>query len=446
MLERWLLAAMLITVSAVALAMFVDETREFDSSVEALQLEQSALATAVAADFEARLAAYEEDQDGLADSATVIPRLLGGAIALEQPRSRIFLLARPGRAGLLSTSGRSVRSALLERALRDEATGIQLPRSEAARLGLPQRVAVAGISRVRSARGPWRVIVLASAERLRARERHAQLRFLLGVGVATLLVTGFGGLALRQQRHRLEAARELAVAALERDRERLLAKTDKMATLAALSSGIAHEVATPLGTITARVEQVLPAVADNVRATAALRVVLDQVERIQRVIRGVLGLSRGEPPAREQAHAEAIARAALSMVQHRLGEAGVSSELLLAGELPAISCERTLLEQALANLLLNACDASRRGSRVRLRVELQQELLAFVVEDEGEGIPAETAERARDPFFTTKPSGHGTGLGLAIAQEIVSSHGGSLSLETREAPRGTRATIRLQHL
>src|SRR5690606_23614467 len=128
-------------------------------------------------------------------------------------------------------------------------------------LGLPHRIAVAAIRRVDARHASWNIVAIASAERLRARERHAQLRFSLGLLVVTLLVTGFGGLALRDQRQKLVVARELEIAALQRDRERLLAKADKMATLAALSSGIAHQIATPLSTIVARVEQVLPAVA-----------------------------------------------------------------------------------------------------------------------------------------------------------------------------------------
>jgi two-component system, NtrC family, sensor kinase len=102
-----------------------------------------------------------------------------------------------------------------------------------------------------------------------------------------------------------------------------------------------------------------------------------------------------------------------------------------------------LLEQALANLLLNACDASPRGAKVHVSVRRDAEALAFVVEDEGEGIHADSAARALEPFFTTKAGGRGTGLGLAIVQEITASHGGTLELAQRTPARGTRATIRL---
>jgi two-component system NtrC family sensor kinase len=255
---------------------------------------------------------------------------------------------------------------------------------------------------------------------------------------------GFGGMALRQQWRKREVAQQLEVSALLREREKLLARADKLATLAALSSGIAHEVATPLGTIMARVEQVLPALAHAPKAAAALAVVSQQVERIQAIISGVLGLVRGELPPFVRAHAPELARTAMGLVHHRFGEAGVQLELDAPGELPAVLCNPPMLEQALANLLLNACDASQPETTVRICVRAQAGRLSFAVEDEGEGIAQENVDRVREPFFTTKPEGRGTGLGLAIAREIVSHHGGRLSLEQR-ASRGTRAVIELPH-
>ena len=102
-----------------------------------------------------------------------------------------------------------------------------------------------------------------------------------------------------------------------------------------------------------------------------------------------------------------------------------------------------MLEQALTNLLLNACDASARGTSVRLSARTDVSTLRLVVEDEGEGISPETAARANEPFFTTKARGRGNGLGLAITREIVSHHGGQLRLEPRSPARGTRGVIEL---
>lgn len=443
--QRWLLLAIVASVSLVATALLLDEQREFESAVQNVLDEQIALATAVGADFETRLNALEEDGSIHADThvEAMIPQLLGGALGLEQAGSRIILVARPHQARLLTTRGRAVASETLLSALQARRPGVILPREEATNFGLPPRIAIAGLETVNARSGTWGVVVMVSGQRLRARERHAQLRFLLGVGLVVVIVASFGGIALRQQQRKLEVARALELSDFERERERLLAKADKMATLAVLSSGIAHEVATPLGTIMARIEQVLPANAHDPRASAALRVALEQVDRIQTIIRGVLGLARGEMPPLVPAQPEAIARAAVALSKHRFAEAGVEVELAAQPGLPSVACDPPMLEQALINLLLNACDASARGQTVRVTVEVDGATLRFVVSDEGEGVSVQTAARAQEPFFTTKPEGRGNGLGLAITREIVAHHGGQLQLVSRHPERGTRAIIEL---
>lgn len=428
----------------IAVAMFLDEQREFDSALLDLRDEQTALATAVGADFEARLQSLRGNAENLGgdDTRALLALLLGGALELQQPRSRIILVLVPGR-GLLDTTGRRVRSDRLLSALSSRQSSLILSRAEAAAVGLPERIAVAGLRDSAAVERGWGVVVLASAERLRTRERHAQLRFLLGLITVTSLVSIFGGLALRDQRRRLEAARELEVAALRTESERLLAEADKMATLAALSSGIAHQIATPLGTIVARVEQVVPAVSHLPKATTALNVVAEQVQRIQRIIHGVLDLARGNRPTLVKTRPEAILHATLSLVQHRIAEARVSAEVLVAEGVPGIACDPPMLEQALANLVLNACDASAPRTTIWIRLEQHDGNVVFVVEDEGEGISPEIAGRALEPFFTTKSREHGTGLGLPIAHEVVANHGGRLTLESRPGGRGTRATIEI---
>ena len=94
--------------------------------------------------------------------------------------------------------------------------------------------------------------------------------------VASGLVLVFGGLALRKQRKELELARELAVAEVRRERDERLVRADKLATMGALATGIAHEVSTPLGVMMGRAEQVLPKVAGDERTRRAVEAILEQ--------------------------------------------------------------------------------------------------------------------------------------------------------------------------
>jgi signal transduction histidine kinase len=222
-----------------------------------------------------------------------------------------------------------------------------------------------------------------------------------------------------------------------------LVRADKLATMGALATGIAHEVSTPLGVIVGRAEQLLPKVAADARAAHSVNVISEQAERITRIVRAFLRLARGGTPTLEKVSPADLAGAALELVEHRFTKAGVSLESEIAAGLPRVACDAKLFEQVLVNLLLNACDACTEGGRVELHVRAAGERVAFVVIDDGEGITPSVAERATEPFFTTKSEDAGTGLGLAIANEIVKHHHGELALTPRGDARGTRATVEL---
>jgi signal transduction histidine kinase len=291
--------------------------------------------------------------------------------------------------------------------------------------------------------GKWGVAVVATAQRVRDREIRGKRRLILGVVLAAALVTLFGGWAMRKQRDETDRARELAAAEAARAADERLQRADKLATLGALATGIAHEVATPLGVILGRAEQLAPRVATDEKARRAVASIQEQGERIDQIVRGFLTLARGQQPETREEDPAAIARAAASLARHRFAKAGVVLELSTASGLPKLTCEPRLLEQALVNLLLNACDAcvDAKGGKVTVAVRATgNESVVFEVDDEGTGIDQETAARATEAFYTTKRSGRGTGLGLAIATEIVKHHRGTLNLAPR-SPRGTRATI-----
>jgi signal transduction histidine kinase len=204
--------------------------------------------------------------------------------------------------------------------------------------------------------------------------------------------------------------------------------------------GIAHEVSTPLAVIVGRAEQLEGRLQGDARSENGVRVILKQADQIQQIIRRFLDLARGGPPSLGEADCADIARAAAASVAHRFAKANVALRTDIPQRVPRVRCDRALLEHAIVNLLLNACDASEPGAHVELQVRPYSQRVAFVVADEGTGISAEHAARVTEPFFTTKLEKGGTGLGLAIAGEIAKSHRGELTLGPN-APRGTRACI-----
>jgi signal transduction histidine kinase len=359
---------------------------------------------------------------------------------VEIPGHLSVLVATKGRTGLVRTDGLVVRSPAIEVALAHGDSWAALSHDDAAALGFPPRTAVAGFAPLGSGAT---LAVVATAQEERDREFRAQLRLVLGVSLGACLVFAFGGLALRKQRQELALAHDLAVAEVCRARDEKLVRADKLATMGALATGIAHEVSTPLGVIVGRAEQLVPRVANDERARRSVEAILQQGHRIGRVIRGFLALARGEAPTFDDVDPATVSHTSVELVGHRFDKVGVHLDAHVPLGLPLISCEPRLVEQALANLLLNACDACKQGGRVTLEVCADAERVAFVVLDDGDGISAERAARAVEPFFTTKLPGSGTGLGLAITNEIVKHHRGTLTIEPRGDANGTRARIEL---
>ena len=417
---HWLLVSMVLTVVAVGLLAYWDERGRSQGGLEDLGEEQIAVARAVALAVGPEL---RGDDAKMPSSATEKLR------QLERDGTR--LLVAPPHGELATLEG--VRAALP--ATTDHA--VRISRDEAASLGLPARTAMMGSAPTPSG---WRIAVVASAERQRDRDRAGLFRILFATAIAAGVVATFGGVALRRQRAQLELARELAIADVSRTKDAELERLSRAATMAALGSGVAHELSTPLGVIVGRAEQLLAKSVGDERATKAAQTILDQAEHVDRVVRGLLGLARGAPIALKEVEPRQLVREAAELVEHRFARANVHLVPAVSASVPSVRCEPLLFKHALVNLLLNACDASPAGSTVRLEVQADSAEVAFVVSDEGEGITAANAARAVEPFFTTKPVGQGTGLGLAIAHEIASSHRGELAIAPK-SPRGTRASI-----
>jgi signal transduction histidine kinase len=408
-----------------------DEERESRAALSDFALEQTTLAVSLSAALPEKLARSSDPEGALKAARTI-----------ERPGALRVLLAQPSIDGFVASDGSRLRSKPLEEAVSDRKDTFRLARADAADLGLPARTAMAGLHGVEAPGGRWTVVVVATAQLERDRELRARWRLVLGVVVASGLVLAFGGLAMRKQRKELELVHQLAMTTLQTERDERLIRADKLATMGALATGIAHEVSTPLGVILGRAEQLLPKQTDD-RARRAVEAIAAQTERIHVVIRGFLALARGRQPALEHCEPDQLARAAMDLVAHRFEKAEVQLASDITPSLPKVPCDPRLFEQVLVNLLLNACDACDEGGLVTLSVHADDERVVFVVTDNGIGISADAAERVTEPFFTTKPEGKGTGLGLAIANEIVKHHCGTLALRPRPDGPGTRACVEL---
>lgn len=110
------------------------------------------------------------------------------------------------------------------------------------------------------------------------------------------------------------------------------------------------------------------------------------------------------------------------------------------GDVPTIHCSPSQINQIFLNLLTNAADAIEEQGEIVIRTIAEDETVRISISDTGCGISEDVLAKIRDPFFTTKEVGKGTGLGLSIVDQIVTSHGGELQIDSEEG-KGTTVSI-----
>ena len=215
-----------------------------------------------------------------------------------------------------------------------------------------------------------------------------------------------------------------------------LMQSEKLMALGEMAARIAHEIKNPLtaiGGFARRIASPKPGSgAPPVERYA--RIILKEVERLERIINETLYFSREMVPTFRIANLNVEIRDALSMFREEFEESRISTEIALFPDLPVISVDTDMLRQVLWNLVSNAIQAM--GGSGTLTVATRPAVpeegvgVVFQVSDTGGGIPHDVVHNIFNPFFTTKAKG--TGLGLPIVHAIVEKHGGTIHLDNRE--------------
>lgn len=226
------------------------------------------------------------------------------------------------------------------------------------------------------------------------------------------------------------------------EKEEQLRRAEKLSTLGELAAGIAHEIRNPLASIKGTAEILLDETTPREKRTEFMRLMLDEVNRLNRVVSNFLELARFERLRRESASINDIIRRMLQIADFQMARMNIAVRTDFAPELPQLSLDISQMEQAVLNLMLNAAGAMPDGGVLNLTTRLESqdgvEKVLAEIEDNGDGIAPEHLPHIFDPFFTTRSDG--TGLGLPIVKRILKAHGGSIEV-TSEIGRGTRATL-----
>jgi len=238
-----------------------------------------------------------------------------------------------------------------------------------------------------------------------------------------------------------------AIVAMIRDigeRKRLeeqLRKTERIAELGTVASGMAHEIGTPMNVILGRAEYLMERVKEE-PIKKGLQTIVAQVERITKVMNQLLSFARRRTPERRRLDVKDVVESSIEIFQERLSRNRIGVELALDPACPPAHADADQMNQVLINLIMNAVHAMPDGGVLRIGLAPADDMVRLTVADTGHGIPPEVVAHIFDPFFTTKEFGKGTGLGLTVVKGILEEHGGSISAES-EVGKGTTFTILL---
>jgi signal transduction histidine kinase len=249
---------------------------------------------------------------------------------------------------------------------------------------------------------------------------------------------------LKREAHRLQApiATALAVARIERA-DRDVHQLNRLASLGALCTEIAHEIRNPLVSMKTFLQLLPERWGDPEFSDSFLALVADELRRMERLLDVIVEHARpgGETADHRPTDVSAAIDANLALLDHRARKQQVRLESKIPGDLPAVALGEDHLRQVLLNLLLNAIDATFPGGRVVLSAKRVGDSVDIIVTDEGPGIPTERRSEIFEPFFSTRSDNAG-GLGLAITRRIIQDAGGEIRVSDRDAG-GAEFAVRL---
>jgi len=320
-----------------------------------------------------------------------------------------------------------------------------------------QRVAQElGLERVNLWRGPAPGGAQGASNQTKARQvpiyRGGEAIGLLEVVPATAEVSGEQLAALEILAGRLAAALELCQLIADKIKlERELAEKAKMAFLGEMAARIAHNVKNPLSSMKTIVQLLEEDRTLPEHARRDCRLLIDEIDRLNRNISQVLRYAKPARDTDRPADLVSVAGRVVAILRMEAEQRHVALEVKSEGPSPVQGGEEAASD-IISNLVVNALEASREGSTVRIRIQRPQSLVDWVelsVEDQGRGIPKDKLDSIFQPFFTTRPGG--TGLGLAIVKRRLDEIGGSVECkspiedgDTGSAHPGARFVVRFR--
>ncbi len=306
------------------------------------------------------------------------------------------------------------------------------------------------------------------------RLRRYTLYWAIAAAIVALIVTAGAAISLRPLKRLRDAAKRIArgdyasrieekgpaeIDDLAREfnimghaieeRERQLVRSERLVAVGKMAATITHEIRNPLSSLglnTELLEEELSGLPEqkSCEARNLCKSIHDEVHRLTAITEEYLHFARLPKPKLQLESLNTIVANVASFEKSRMNAQAAKLDIQLAPNLPPAMFDTGQIRQALLNLLRNANEAVQEVGGglvvVSTKVDESKSYVLCTVSDDGPGIEDELATKIFDPFFSEKQGG--TGLGLALTQQIISEHGGTLSVESSPG-RGARFTIAL---
>jgi signal transduction histidine kinase len=219
---------------------------------------------------------------------------------------------------------------------------------------------------------------------------------------------------------------------------RQVAENQRLATLGRVVAGVAHEIRNPIAAMRLKAENAIAAGHDIPRKDKALRTIIDQIGRLEGLLRNLLSsVQRAKPVLKPVRDVIAFLNERVDLFREQAATHGLAVKVE-GGTIDA-ALDSARIGQAIDNLVLNAIQNTLPGGCITISAERSADRLVLSVADTGHGVPEDVRAQLFEPFVTTRPEG--TGLGLAVVREIAEAHGGTARAIHR--PDGTTFVVEL---
>jgi len=217
----------------------------------------------------------------------------------------------------------------------------------------------------------------------------------------------------------------------------------QLASVGELAAGVAHEINNPINGIINYAQIIQDESSGNATLTKISEKIIQEGERVAGIVTNLLSFARQQDNNFEKIYINDVIFDAVDLIRHQLSKNCIILELLLPDDLPPIIGHHQQLQQVFLNLFSNARYALNQrypGKDRQKKIIVTGQVITveyrkyvrIITKDLGTGIPDEVVAKIFEPFYSSKAKGEGTGLGLSISRDIVTSHWGRLTVDTRD--------------